>query len=148
MNHFEISISSKGSTIEIGKVGKESQEEEGKGSITNVEIFFDTIDNTVRQKNTSMLVDVTVKGLINQVTRQSTIDLFNWTKEKDSEKWYRSLEVRIYEDEVKVYRKYKFDNIFIVDYKENFRADGSDGEGTFELYLRQKENNIKSIETF
>ena len=123
--------------------------DDDKGIIKSVEIYLDTIDDAVRSKSDAMLSRIKIVGKIQENTSQRLIDVFNWSLEMSSEKIYKKLEIGIYNSE-KILRQYIFPEMFVVDYKEVYTADGHDKDEKpyFELYLTQKENNLKAIDTF
>ena len=120
---------------------------ENQSIITDVEIFIDTIDDNVRQKASGMLARLTVIGKIDVSIQDQLIGLFDWSKDLDSDNWYRNVELKIFESK-KLQRTYEFPNMFVVDYKELYHASGEQKEGTFELYLTQKDNNFEGIKTY
>lgn len=141
MNYAIKITSSEGDPIEIGDASA------NQSFITGLDIFLDTIDDHVRQKAGGMLAKVAVFGKIDDLIQPQLMELFNWAKELNGSKWYRQLEITIFEGgEIK--RNYIFPDMFVVDYKENYRVTGSNSDDTFALYLTQKENNFKTIETF
>ena len=115
--------------------------------VIGIEIFFDTIDNDVRQKAGGMLAKIKIIGEIKESTQKSLVELFNWSKELGGDKWYRKVEIKILSGgELK--RNYSFENMFVVDYKEIYKVSGTQDREQFELYLTQQENNFKDIETY
>ena len=141
--NYAIKITGEGDTIEIGN----AEVVNSQNLISGVDIFFDTIDNDVRQKATGMLAKITIYGKIDESIQEELIKIFNWSKELNGNAWYRDLEIKIYEGgETK--RNYIFPNMFVLDYKEIYRVSGSNANDTFELYLTQKENNFDKIDTF
>ena len=120
---------------------------ENQSIITDVEIFIDTIDDNVRQKASGMLARLTVIGKIDVSIQDQLIGLFDWSKDLDSDNWYRNVELKIFSGK-KLYRTYEFPKMFVVDYKEFYHESGNDEDGTFELYLTQKDNNFEGIKTY
>ncbi|MBR6012745.1 MAG: hypothetical protein IK062_03055 [Selenomonadaceae bacterium] len=137
---------------EVIEIGNDSSDE--TGLITDVKIHLDTVKNDVSEKAMGMLAKITVKGIISneESIKKKYIDLFNWSKSLSKNQWYRTILIKSYidEDHEDVYRTYQFDNVFVVDYIEEYSATTkeADGKDHFELYLTQKENNLKSIETY
>lgn len=129
--------------IEIGN----ADDTENQNFITGLDIHIDTIDDKVRQKAGGMLAKITILGKVDNSIQKQLIDIFNWSKELSGDKWYRNLEIKLFEGG-STKRTYIFENMFVVDYKELYRVTGSNSDDTFELYLTQKENNFKTIETF
>ena len=119
-----------------------------KDVITDVNVILDTIDDNVRQKSNIMQAKVTIKGKIAKEIMPELIKIFNWSKDADKEKWYRSLEIKIFESEGSVIRKYNFEQMFVVDYFEFYNVEGNNKDDRFELKLTQLENNFKTIVTY
>ena len=147
---YSIKITSQeGEVIEIGTDG-----EKETGLITDVKIHLDTINDNVSEKAMGMLAKIAIKGLISNdaSVKKKYIDMFNWSKSLSKNQWYRTIVIKSYVDEnhEDVYRTYQFDNVFVVDYIEEYFATTKDGapKDHFELYLTQKENNLKNIETY
>lgn len=136
---------------EVIEFGTDSAEE--TGLITDVKIHLDTIKENVSEKAMGMLAKITIKGKIleSKDVKKKYIDLFNWSKSLNRNQWYRSIVIKAYVDkEQKPYRTYQFDNVFVVDYVEEYSASTKDdvGKDSFELFLTQKENNLQTIETY
>ena len=137
---------------EIIEFGTDNTEE--NGLITDVKIHFDTTNNDVSKKAMGMLEKITIKGKIldSESVKKKYIDLFNWSKSLSKNQWYRSIVIKAYvgEDQDEVYRTYQFDNVFVVDYVEEYSSSTKDdtGKDHFELFLTQKENNLQTIETY
>ena len=94
-----------------------------------------------------MLAKVKISGTIDESTQKALVEIFNWSKELSGDKWYRKVEIKILSGgEMK--RDYTFENMFVVDYKENYKVSGTQDKELFELFLTQKENNFKNIETY
>ncbi len=147
---YSVEITSEeGDVIEFGT---DSAEE--TGLITDVKIHLDTTNNDVSKKAMGMLAKITIKGKIldAESVKKKYMDLFKWSKSLNKNEWYRSIEIKAYvgEDQEEVYRTYKFDNVFVVDYIEEYSASTKDdaGKDHFELFLTQKENNLQNIETY
>lgn len=136
-----------GTVIELGK---EVADSEQGNSITNVNIYLDTVDNNSRQKSLAMLAKVEIHGKILCESTESKPNckaLFDWAKSLEKSQWYREVVVEIKTDNNTTFRTYRFEKMFVIDYKE-FYSPVSTNEGHFELYLTQKENNLKTIETY
>lgn len=128
--------------IEIGK------NDEEKTFITAVNFKIDTVDDKVCQKSNAVLAHIEIQGVINQLIKEELVALFNWSKETDGSKWYRNIEIKVKTDEGTDHRVYNFENVFVVDYFEFYSVDGSGKSSHFELYLTQKENNLKLIDSY
>ncbi len=144
---FSIKITSEdGEVIEIGKDGKERE----KSLITDVEVHMDTVNNDARNKSNAMLAKIKIVGKINSEIREEVLNIFNWSKELDQKKWYRTIEIKAKSSMSEVFRTYIIPNVFVVDYFENYKTEmeGNNEADQFELYLTQQENNFKTIEAF
>ena len=124
-------------------------ETEGGQYITGIIVELDTINNQARQKSSAMLAKIEIVGRLRESIKTEIIKLFNWAKEKNDEKWYRNIEIKIKKSEDNVIRVYNFENVFILDYKEVYTPDYD--EETFDYFtvnITQKENNLTKIATF
>ena len=124
-------------------------ETEGGQYITGLIVELDTINNQARQKSSAMLAKIEIVGRLRESIKTEIIKLFNWAKEKNSEKWYRNIEIKIKKSEDNVIRVYNFENVFILDYKEVYKPDSEEGSlDYFTVNITQKENNLTKIATF
>ena len=132
--------------IEFGKSDENNNNE--KGMITGIDIKLDTTDDNVRQKSNAMLAKITVYGEIRSEVTEKIISLFEWAKEQDQKRWYRTVEIEVKSSENDVVRSYKFEKMFVVDYKEFYKEEKNDNKNIFELVLTKKENNMDNIDTY
>ena len=124
-------------------------ETEGGQYITGLIVELDTINNQARQKSSAMLAKIEIVGRLRESIKTEIIKLFNWAKEKNDEKWYRNIEIKIKKSEDNVIRVYNFENVFILDYKEVYKPDDEEGSlDYFTVNITQKENNLTKIATF
>ena len=124
-------------------------ETEGGQYITGLIVELDTINNQARQKSSAMLATIEIVGRLREPIKTEIIKLIKWAKEKNSEKWYRNIEIKIKESEDNVIRVYNFENVFILDYKEVYKPDDEEGSlDYFTVNITQKENNLTKIATF
>lgn len=49
--------------------------------------------------------------------------MFEWAKEQDQKRWYRTVEIEIKSSESDIVRSYKFEKMFVVDYKEFYKEE-------------------------
>lgn len=134
-----------GSVIDLGAGFDES----GQGNcVTNVDIHLDTTDDNARQKSLVMLAKIKICGKITGDDNTKSIykDLFDWAKSLEKSRWYREVYIEIHDDAGTAFRKYRFEKMFVVDYKEFYGVDSENGR--FELFLTQKENLFKTIENY
>lgn len=130
--------------IQIGKFAEEDKDE--ISIISGINVMLDTVDENVRQKSNAMLAKLTIYGEIRLEVTDKLIDLYNWARNPNQNKWYRTVEIEIKSSGEDVVRRYIFEKMFVVDYKETY--DKEDNNCQFELVLTQKENNLDNIETF
>ena len=124
-------------------------ETEGGQYITGLIVELDTINNQARQKSSAMLAKIEIVGRLRESIKTEIIKLFNWAKEKNDEKWYRNIEIKIKKSEDNVIRVYNFENVFILDYKEVYKPDSEEGSlDYFTVNITQQENNLTKIATF
>ena len=146
---YVVNITSEdGNVIELGK---ELADSEQGNTITNVEIFLDTSDDASRQKSLEMLARIEISGNILADSSESKTNckaLFDWAKSLDKSQWYREVVIEVKTDNENVFRTYRFEKMFVLDYIENYSLERSNNPGTFKLKLMQKENNFKTIETY
>lgn len=117
--------------------------------ITGLVVELDTINDQARQKSSAMLAKIEIIGRLRESIKTEIIKLFNWAKEKNDEKWYRNIEIKIKKSEDNVIRVYNFENVFILDYKEVYKPDNEEGSlDYFTVNITQKENNLTKIATF
>lgn len=142
---FSIKITSEdGDVIEIGKEGLMENE---MNLIKDVTIYMDTVNNDVRDKANAILAKIKINCRIDDRISDEVLKIFNWSKELDEKKWYRTIEIKIKTSMNNVFRTYIFEKVFIVDYVEYYDYD-KDLIDHFELLLTQKENNLNTIEAF
>ena len=130
--------------IQIGKFAEEDKDE--ISIISGINVMLDTVDENVRQKSNAMLAKLTIYGEIRLEVTDKLIDLYNWARNPNQNKWYRTVEIEIKSSGEDVVRRYIFEKMFVVDYKETY--DKEDNNCQFEMVLTQKENNLDNIETF
>ena len=160
MMGFMVAIATKNKTkdelILIGTdINAENNETDGNSEATiinNVDIFFDTIDNNVKQKSGGMLARVTIKGEILPEAKADIVKklrkISEWARDRSVETTYRDLCVGVKAAHDRFQVVYVVKNVFVVDYREVYVGDGdhgSSGQDRFELYLTQRENNLDNI---
>lgn len=117
----------------------------GVDVITSVNFLSNTPeDSNARTTDQTVTMKVCGKVLANLDNgSESSIELAKWAMVSAEEAdCYKDLSVQV-TAAGQVVRDYKLPNAFVVDYKE-FYGD-TEGVGTFELIVRQKKNNIKSV---
>lgn len=132
---------------EIIEFGKKDVAAE-KDIITGIDIVLNTIDDNVRQKSNAMLAQLVMTGKITKEINDDLIKLFKWSQSAVEDSWYRKLEIEVKSSPEDVMRTYIFENVFVVDYKEIYRTDGTSDPSKFSVFLTQKENNLNTIDTY
>lgn len=132
---------------EVIYIGNPENEGEGK-KITSLVVELDTINDQSRQKSNAMLAKLEIVGLLDSSIKGEIIKLFNWAKEQNEDKWYRNIEIKVKTSSDNVYRTYKFDNVFILDYKETYTDESESNKNYFTVNLTQKENNFKKLDSY
>lgn len=159
MDGFKIAIATKDKELEdlicIGSDLKsftevsENSKNEAK-TIKSVDILFDTIDNDVKKKSSSMLAKIVIKGEIskNPELTKKLRKLSEWARDRSSDTAYRDVCIAVKEGDNTFQVVYTIKNVFVVDYNEVYGCDGSDESerDRFELHLTQAENNLDNID--
>ena len=112
-----------------------------KDCIDSVTCRVDTPnDSDARSNIVSNLIEIS--GRVGTV--EKTIDLYNWSLLPSSDsKAYRNVKVTVIESNAIPKRVLEFPDAFVVDYYESYSR--SSGEGTFNLYLKQKKDKNSSV---
>ena len=150
---FNVKITAEdGSVIELGT---EEQQASGQGNfLTDVNIYLNSKDDKKKEQSPAMLAKIEIFGEIsNSKDKENNPKplykaLFDWAKALNKSQWYRTVDIEIKEDgeNEETFRKYHFEKVFVIDYKE-FYGKSQDGN-FFQLYLKQLENNFKYIEAY
>lgn len=112
---------------------------------TDTNIKFETFQQEVLSKSSSMGVTVIISGKFTDDNAPEAIKIFNWSKSFERESIYRNLEILTQPGQT-MDRKYKFPEMFVLNYEEKL---GKDEASTyFTLTLRQKEDHFDDIETY
>lgn len=146
MDGFKIAIATKdGDQEDLILIGAEESTEE-RTMIDSVEIFFDTTDDNVRSKSSSMLAKIEIKGKISDeiAMMKKLRKLSEWAHDRSSDTAYRDVCIGMKAKEDIYQVVYTLKNVFVVDYKENYTL--SEAGSCFELRLTQRENNMDNIE--
>lgn len=140
-----ITTEDKKDVIEIGRI-EEGVDKEERTVITGIKINLDTADDNVSQKSNAVLAKLEIDGFIREQIKTQLVALFDWTCEEDEDKWYRTVEIEIRSSNNKAVRSFRFEKVFVVDYKEEYHQ--KDDMCTFKLTLTQKENYLDCAKTF
>lgn len=132
---------------EVIYIGNPENDGEDK-MITDIIVELDTINKQSRQKSNAMLAKIEIVGLLDRSINDEIIKIFRWAKEQNEDKWYRNIEIKVKTSSGNLYRTYKFENVFILDYTEKYTDESESNKDYFTVKLTQKENNFKDITTF
>ena len=157
MHGFKIAVATKDKALEdlisfgtdITSSGDDSEQDSDESSvIDSAEIFFDTLDDNVKQKSGSMLARITIAGNVPQNPKfmKKFRKLTEWTRDKTSETQYRDICIAIKSSETAFQVVYTFKEVFVLDYKEIYTSKSGEGSDRFELKLTQRENNMNKID--
>ena len=143
MIYYELKIESKAS-------GEISITDEN--IITSAEVMFDTINDDTRTKSNAILARMTICGNITNgkdtSINEQAIKISEWARDLKNETTYRNVMLKIKTDATTTLRIYKIPDMFVCDYKENFKSSDSNDAYTFELKLTQSENKLKDIKVY
>ena len=121
----------------------------GKSDISlekiHVKMLFDTEEKHVFLKSNSIGATVTIFGRINQARKESLVEMFDWSRDFTVDGVYRKVEITETQGTDALMRTYIFPQMFILSYEE-FLGEGNDS--TFNLVLKQKEDELQTIETY
>ena len=157
MHGFKIAIATKdkapedlislGTDIIANETGDEKDNNE-QSVIDYVDIFFDTTDNNVKQKSGSMLAKIEIRGKIPQEPElmKKFRKLSEWSRDRSAETQYRNICIAVKSAKNKFQVVYTFKNVFVVDYREIYKASSDEGSDRFELRLTQREDNMDKID--
>lgn len=157
MHGFKIAIATKDKapedliTMGTDIIASEPQSEmdDAEASIIDyVDIFFDTTDNDVKQKSGSMLAKVEIRGNIPQAPElmKKFRKLSEWAHDRSAETTYRDICIAVKSAENSFQVVYTLKNVFVVDYREIYKASAEEGSDRFELRLTQRDNNMDKID--
>ena len=116
--------------------------------IERVDIFFDTIDDNVRQKSGSMLAKIAIKGKILGGLTAKFRKLSEWAYDRKAETQYRNICIGMRDANNQFHCVYSFKRVFVVDYREVYVLDEKNTEedyDRFELYLTQEQGKMDLI---
>ena len=126
------------------------EKEEEHYIITNAKVMIDTIDNKTLNKSKAINAKIEICGKMEKDIRGKLNEFFDWARDLNSASTsYRKVTLKVREDPETVFRVYEFENVFVVDYVEEYlnseEGDQGDKGGIFTLKMTQKENNLKTI---
>ena len=158
MQQFKVTIKSdKGDEIVLGNLGEESKDRAANaiaGTVTGVDVRFDTIDENATQKSHGMIARVTVYGRILKENHKTLKEVMQWAIDNKGDTEYRNVLVEMIVSAGEEAYGYEIPDMFVVDYAESYHGEGS-GDGsvqklpdTFELKLSQRANYLSEINPF
>ena len=124
------------------------EDESEHNIITNAKVMLDTIDNHTLTKSKAINAKIEITGKMQKEIRGKLKEFFDWARDLNSGSTsYRNVTLKFREDSATVVRVYEFENVFVLDYFEDYQVNGDNGDmnGTFTLKMTQKENNLKTI---
>ena len=146
MASYKLTIKSKTETIEL------NSEREGKPEISSVEFKMNTLDDNTRNRDEAVRAEFRIKGMITKENGEVTNQLAKWAMDHDAGTLYRNVELLVdsgTDFSGKTLRRYKFDEMFVIDYTESFGlSEANSDSGTYELFIAQKENTKGKQEVF
>ena len=134
--------------VKIGDILECPGGDEEKKLLTNVEVHMDTVDENVKQRANAILARVKIVGNLDKILAERAKKIFDWAINYNDDAWYKDVEIEMSTSAtVSVpIRTYIIPNMFVVDYKETYNAEGESSH--FELYLTQKDGNMQKIKNF
>lgn len=95
-------------------------------------------------RGSSIHCQFTIKGSINESTREELKKMADWALDNNRDTMYRDLSIEVFSDNKegsnagKRFRNYGFSNMFILDYEEKFDAVFPYEEGEYVVLIGQK----------
>ena len=151
MAYFELIVTSNANTTEPIKfeIGQDSN------TIKDVQFFMNTLNDKTLNRAQSVRPEFIIKGAIDENSKIEIQKLAAWAIATEKDKIYRNRNIVVKDNVAEsgaTLRRYNFDDMFVIDYKETFNQiqdsdNGSkDDEGKFELFIAQKEKGkVKEV---
>ena len=144
---YELTVTdSKGTEIKLTSMDGEHG---GREDIICASYKSTTLNDDSIARSNDVRAEIKIIGRITAENKDTTCELANWSKEKDSSLIYRKVILTIYPstDNPILLRNYELENMFVLDYTESFemptenfskQINSENDNGLFELYLVQK----------
>ena len=136
---YQLTIKNADETIELS-----TKEQNGSAEIQTVVFKMNTLDDNTRNRADAVRGEITITGPITKENKEKTKRLAKWAMDANKKTLYRNVVIVVYDGENcsgDVLRRYEVDNMFVIDYEENFGT--SADEGKYTLFMAQKEGNEK-----
>lgn len=112
-------------------------------TIDSVHFKMNTLNDDTLNRSSAVRCEMLIKGKINIANRKETLKLAKWAMTRSGEnKLYREVKVEVFTDSGReqLLREYKVDQMFCIDYDEEFKDNTENKEtGEFTLYIAQRE---------
>lgn len=139
MAGYELTIKNAEELIELS-----TKNGDGSPEIQTVKFKMNTLDDSTRNRADAVRAEITITGCITRENRDKTKCLAKWAMDENRKTLYRTVSIVVIDGKNNtgdVLRRYEFDNMFVVDYDEEFGS--SADQGTYSLFIAQKEGNEK-----
>ncbi len=142
-------MAGKGYRIDVSCEGKdfrlstESEGGTGQYTVTHLSFAKKTQDHVKNQANTLHL-EFEIKGIINEESKGVLKNVAEWAMDENKNTLYRKVEILVNNDDTgsietdKIFRRYTFGKMYVVDYEEIFVKEGNEDDGEYRLIIAQK----------
>ena len=116
-----------------------------KEPITNVTFKMNTLDDLSRNRADAVRAELVIEGNISEGYKEEIRKLAKWCLDSNKTTQYRNVELIVNDGQDmsgKVLRRYTIDQMFVIDYEEEFEK-GDSESGTYKLFIAQKQGNYK-----
>lgn len=148
---YELTVTdSKGTEIKLTSM---DEQHGGREDIICASYKSNTLNDDSIARSNDVRAEIKIIGRITAENKDTTCELANWSKEKDSSLIYRKVKLTTYPSPSNptLLRNYELENMFVLDYTESFdmptenmpenvksNISSENDNGLFELYLVQK----------
>ena len=116
-----------------------------KEPITNVTFKMNTLDDLSRNRADAVRAELVIEGNISEGYKEEIRKLAKWSLDSNKTTQYRNVELIVNDGQDmsgKVLRRYTIDQMFVIDYEEEFE-EGDSESGTYKLFIAQKQGSYK-----
>lgn len=139
MAGYSLTIKNNADVIEIS-----TKDLRDKPPITKAKFTMNTLDDLSRNRADAVRAELIIEGNISEEYKEEIRKLAKWSLDSNKTTQYRNVELIVNDGEDmsgKVLRRYTIDQMFVIDYEEEF---GEDSEsGTYKLFIAQKQGSYK-----
>lgn len=139
MAGYSLTIKNNADVIEIS-----TKDLRDKPPITKAKFTMNTLDDLSRNRADAVRAELVIEGNISEEYKEEIRKLAKWSLDSNKTTQYRNVELIVNDGEDmsgKVLRRYTIDQMFVIDYEEEF---GEDSEsGTYKLFIAQKQGSYK-----